>query len=43
MKLSVPDDWFEEVIDNTDEVGGVDDETAFQVLLIPPIQDLAWL
>ena len=40
--LSLPDDWFEEVVDNTDEVGGMDDETAFQVLLVPSIKDLQW-
>ena len=40
--IFLPDDRFEEVIDNTDEVGGMDDETAFQVLLVPSIKDLQW-
>ena len=36
----VPDDGLEEVVDNPDEVGGVDNEEGLQVLLVPPVQDL---
>ena len=41
--IFLPDDRFEEVVDNTDEVGGMDDETAFQVLLVSFIKDLEWI
>lgn len=34
-----PDDRFEEVVDDSDEAGGVDDEAGLQVLLVPPVHD----
>ena len=36
-RITPPNDWFEEVVDNTNKVGGMDYETSFQVLLITSI------
>ena len=36
----LPDDGFEEFVGNTYEVGGVNNETGFQVFLVPSVQEL---
>ena len=40
MPCVLPDDWFEEFVGNTYEVGGVNNETGFQVFLVPSVQEL---
>ena len=40
MPCVLPDDGFEEFVGNTYEVGGVNNETGFQVFLVPSIQEL---
>ena len=38
--LYSPDNWFEEVVNNTDEVGWMNYETCFQVLFVSPVNNL---
>ena len=38
--FALPDDWFEEVVHNTDEMCWMNYKTCFQVLLIAPINNL---
>ena len=35
-----PDDWFEEVVDNSDKAGWMDDKASFQIFLVSPVDHL---
>ena len=35
-----PDDWFEEVIDNSDKAGWMDNKTSFEIFLVSPVNHL---
>ena len=38
--ISLPYDWFEEIVYNTDKACRMNNETSFQILLIPSIYHL---
>ena len=35
-----PDDWFEEVIDNSDKAGWMDNKASFEIFLVSPVHHL---
>ena len=35
-----PDDWFEEVIDNSDKAGWMDNKASFEIFLVSPVNHL---